>query len=173
MITDILLYLLRFIGLVAVQVVVLNNIQFSGYINPFVYIMFIQTLPVKTPKTLVMVIAFFTGLVVDMFQNTMGMHAAACVFMAYTRPALLRFFAPRDGYDTDAVPSVKQMGFTWFLIYASCATLIHHMVLFYIEVFRFTEFFTTFVRVLLSSIASLVTILVAQFMISKPEREKP
>jgi hypothetical protein len=107
-----------------------------------------------------------------MFQNTMGMHAAACVFMAYTRPAVLRLMSPRDGYETDASPTVRTLGFTWFLIYASVTTMIHHLVLFYIEVFRFSEFFSTLARVMLSSVASLIVIMIAQYLVSKPVREK-
>jgi rod shape-determining protein MreD len=134
--------------------------------------MFIQTLPVKIPRALLLIIAFGAGLVVDMFQNTMGMHAAACVFMAYTRPAVLRLMSPRDGYETDASPTVRTLGFTWFLIYASVTTMIHHLVLFYIEVFRFSEFFSTLARVMLSSVASLIVIMIAQYLVSKPVREK-
>lgn len=172
MITELLIFLFRFLILMAVQVIVLNNIQFSGFINPFVYIMFIMMLPVRIPKSLLLVIAFVTGLTVDVFSNTMGMHAAACVFMAYLRPSLLRIMAPRDGYETESSPSVRELGFTWFLIYAAAATFIHHFILFYIEVFRFSEFFTTFLRVLLSSIATLLTIMISQYLFGKPTGEK-
>jgi hypothetical protein len=172
MITELVMFLFRFIILLAVQVVVLNNLQFSGFINPFVYIMFIMMLPVRIPKGVLLLIAFATGLVVDIFSNTMGMHAAACVFMAYVRPALLRIMAPRDGYETESLPSVKELGFTWFLIYAATLTFMHHLVLFYIEVFRFAEFFSTFLRVILSSVATLLTIMISQYLFGKPVNEK-
>lgn len=172
MITELLVFLFRFLILILVQVVVLNNVQFSGFINPFVYIMFIMMLPVRMPKTFLLLAAFLTGLVVDVFSNTMGMHAAACVFMAYVRPTVLRIMAPRDGYETESSPSVKELGFTWFLIYAATLTFIHHFILFYIEVFRFSEFFTTLLRVLLSSVATLLTIMISQYLFGKPINEK-
>ena len=172
MITELLVFLFRFLILILVQVVVLNNVQFSGFINPFVYIIFIMMLPVRMPKTFLLLAAFLTGLVVDVFSNTMGMHAAACVFMAYVRPTVLRIMAPRDGYETESSPSVKELGFTWFLIYAATLTFIHHFILFYIEVFRFSEFFTTFLRVLLSSVATLLTIMISQYLFGKPINEK-
>jgi rod shape-determining protein MreD len=172
MITELLVFLFRFLILILVQVVVLNNVQFSGFINPFVYIMFIMMLPVRMPKTFLLLAAFLTGLVVDVFSNTMGMHAAACVFMAYVRPTVLRIMAPRDGYETESSPSVKELGFTWFLIYAGTLTFIHHFILFYIEVFRFSEFFITFLRVLLSSVATLLTIMISQYLFGKPINEK-
>ena len=172
MITELLVFLVRFLVLLSVQVIVLNNLQFSGFVNPFVYILFVMMLPVRISNSLLLVIAFFTGLVVDMFSNTMGMHAAACVLMAYARPALLRIMAPRDGYDSESYPSVRIQGFTWFLIYAGALTLLHHLVLFYIEVFRFSEFFTTFLRVILSSVATLLTIMITQYLFGKPANEK-
>ena len=172
MITELLSFLFRFLMLLAVQIVVLNNIQFSGYINPFVYIMFIMMLPVRIPNWLLLIIAFFTGLTIDIFSNTMGMHAAACVFMAYVRPALLRIMAPRDGYEAESFPSAQQLGFTWFLIYAAALTFAHHMVLFYIEVFRFSEFFSTFLRVILSTVATVLFVMISQYLFGKPANEK-
>lgn len=172
MITELVILLFRLLILLTIQVVILNNIQFSGFINPFLYIMFIMMLPVKLPKTFLLLIAFGTGLIVDVFSNTMGMHAAACLVMAYARPSLLRILAPRDGYETESMPSVKELGFTWFLIYAASLTLIHHSVLFYIEVFRFSEFFSTFLRVILSSLATLVVIMISQYLFGKSVNDK-
>lgn len=172
MITELIIFLFRLIVLLTVQVVVLNNIQFSGFINPFVYILFIMMLPVRLPKTFLLLIAFGVGLIVDVFSNTMGMHAAACLVMAYSRPTILRIMAPRDGYEAESSPSVKELGFTWFLIYAASLTFIHHLVLFYIEVFRFSEFFTTFLRVILSSIATIIIIMISQYLFGKTVNEK-
>src|SRR4051812_18702722 len=102
MIIEILLILLRFLVLVAIQVLVLNNVQLGGYINPFLYVMFILMLPVRFPKIVVLLLSLLTGIVIDMFSNTMGMHAAACLMMGYLRPGWLRILAPRDGYDSEA-----------------------------------------------------------------------
>jgi len=172
MITELILFISRFIILIAIQVAVLNHIQFSGYVNPFLYISFIMILPVRLPKGLLLVIAFVTGLVMDVFTDTLGMHAAACVMMAYVRPGLLKLMAPRDGYETESYPSVRELGFTWFLIYAAALTFVHHFVLFYIEVFRFSEFFSTFLRVILSSLATLLLIMVSQYLFGKAVRER-
>jgi cell shape-determining protein MreD len=164
--------LARLILLVLAQVVILNNIQFSGYINPFLYIMFIMMLPVRIPKNVVLLAAFLTGLIVDVFSNTMGMHAAACVLMAYARPAVLKLMAPRDGYESETTLTARELGFSWFLTYAAILTIIHHLLLFYVEVFRFSEFFTTLLRMFLSSIATLTVIMLSQYLFGKPLNEK-
>ncbi len=168
MIIDILRIILRFIVLVTFQVLVLNNVQLGGFINPYLYVLFLITLPISTPKLLLLFVALVTGLTIDMFQNTVGMHASACLFLAFARPGWLKMIAPRDGYEADAIPSIKKFGFRWFAAYSFVLILIHHLALFYIEVFRFSEFFSTFFRVILSSIVTLLLVIIAQYISTKP-----
>ena len=107
-------YIFNFIFLILIQVTVLNNIQFSGYVNPYLYILFIITLPFETPGWLLLVLGFLTGVTIDIFSNTLGMHASATVFMAYLRPFILRAFAPRDEYQPGSLPLMHHYGFSWF-----------------------------------------------------------
>ena len=169
MIIEILIIIIRFIVLAGVQVLVLNNLQLGGLINPYLYVLFLLTLPVRTPRILMLFIALATGLVIDMFMNTMGMHAAACLLLGFVRPSWLKIMSPRDGYETDAVPGIRKFGFQWFLVYSSVMVLVHHTFLFYIEVFRFSEFFYTFLRVILSSIVTMILIIISHYLFSKPE----
>lgn len=163
MIRSIITYPLQFILLVFIQILVLNNVQLSGSINPFLYILFILWLPVEMNKLLVMLVAFFTGMTIDVFSDTMGMHASACVFLAFVRPYVLAALAPRDGYELNQRPSLNQFGFQWFVIYASICTFLHHLFLFFVEVFRFSEFLDTLWRTLASSFFTLVLILIMQY----------
>ncbi len=168
MILLILRHLFRFVILMAVQVVLLNNIQLGTFINPFLYLLFILSLPVNLPRLLLLIIALGTGLTIDMFQNTPGMHASACVLLAYVRPRWLKIIAPRDGYEADAEPSIRKFGFTWYLAYSALLVFIHHLLLFYIEVFRFSEFLDTFIRVLLSSFLTLLLVIISHYLTMKP-----
>lgn len=172
MITEILNVIFRFVMLIGVQVLVLNNVQLSGFINPYLYILFILLLPVKFPKIPALVLGFIAGLVVDMFTNTIGMHAAACVAMTFARSSVLSIFAPRDGYEAEAIPNIKDFGFSWFLVYTSTLVFIYHLVLFYIEEFRFNEFFSTLLRVFLSSLVTLLLILITQFLFGKAKPDR-
>lgn len=163
MINSIIRYIIIFIILILLQVLLFNNIQFSGYVNPYVYIMLILLLPVEIPSWLLLLIAFFTGLTIDLFTGTPGMHASATILSGFCRPFILRLISPRDGYAPGAVPSMASYGFRWFLFYSVAIVLIHHFALFYLEVFRFTDFFRTLSRVLLSSIFSTTFILLAEY----------
>lgn len=163
MINSILRYGAIFVILILLQVLFFNNIQFSGYVNPYVYLMFILLLPVEMPSWILLIIAFFTGLTVDFFSGTAGMHAGASVLAGFVRPYVLRVISPRDGYEPGATPSMFIYGFRWFLIYTVLIVAAHHFILFFLEVFRLTDFFRTMLRIILSSTFTVTFILLAEY----------
>ena len=81
--------ILRFIGLVLLQILVIDNIRFGRYIHPYVYVLFVMLLPTKMSDSLVMTIGFLTGLVIDIFAGTPGLNAAATTFMTFVRPLVI------------------------------------------------------------------------------------
>lgn len=161
MINSFIRYGLIFILLVLLQVLLFNNIQFSGFINPYVYIMFILLLPVEIPSWLLLILSFITGAVIDFFTGSPGMHSFATVLAGFARPAVLQIISAREAYETGS-PSLNTYGLRSFLIYASIIVLIHHTTLFFLEVFRFTDFFRTLIRIILSSFFTLVFILLLE-----------
>lgn len=163
MIKQLVKYLVAFVLLVLIQVLILNNIQLGGYVNPYLYVVFILILPFDIPKLLLIIISFLLGLSIDIFTSTLGMHIAACVFMAYLRPYVLKILAPRDGYEPETLPLVADYGFTWFLKYAAILIFAHHLFLFFVEVFRFSDFFRTLWRTISSSMFSLFIVIVSQY----------
>ncbi|MEO6903339.1 MAG: rod shape-determining protein MreD [Bacteroidia bacterium] len=171
MLNEIFTHFIRFIILVAVQVLVINNIELGRFINPFIYVLFIITLPFETPKGVLLLCAFLIGITIDLFSDTAGMHAAACVFMAYIRPTVLKISSPRDGYEFGAKPTIQYLGIPWFVSYAGMLILAHHLVLFYIEVFRFNEFFSTLLRVLISSFFTLLLVIFSQYLFQSKKEE--
>lgn len=165
MIKDIARYLFSFLLLILLQVLLLNNLHLSVYINPYLYILFILILPFETPNSILLILGFITGITVDIFASSAGVHASASVFLAFVRPYLLNFIAPRDGYEFGLRPHVKHMGWSWFLTYAGISIILHHFFLFYVEAFSFDNFFLTLIKVILSSFFTLVLILVSELLI--------
>lgn len=157
--------ILRLFVVVLLQVFIINNIEISSMINPYFYVIFILLLPFETPGWVLLSTSFVLGLTVDLFMNTPGLHAASCVFMAFLRPQVLSMTAPRDGYDPGSFPRLYYYGFNWFLKYSLILVFTHHLVLFYIEVFRFSGFLHTFSKVVLSTILSVILIMISQYFI--------
>jgi len=163
MINSIIRFGLIFIMLVLTQVLLFNNIQFSGYVNPYVYIMFILLLPAEIPAALTLFLSFGIGMVVDFYSGSAGMHAFASTFAGFVRPLVLRSISPRDGYNPGAQLSMLNYGFRWFLVYTAIIVFVHHAALFFVEAFRIVDFFRTFFRVILSSAFSLTFIIIIEF----------
>lgn len=164
MTTEILKNIFRFILLVMLQVLLVQNINLTTYVILLPYVLMIILLPFETPKLVVLFTAFLLGVCVDYFYDSSGLHASACTIMGFARYYVLKYVAPREGYDAGVKPTVEDMGLAWFLRYAGTLIIVHHFFLFYLEVFRFSEFFRTLLRVVLSSAGTFGLIYLIQFL---------
>ena len=153
-----------FISLVLVQVLIFNQVQFSGFFNPYIYVLFVLLLPLSTPRYLMLVSAFLLGFVIDVFSNSLGVHSAATVFVAYIRPLVIRLISNRED-DRSEYPGLNQNKLSWFINYVFIIVFIHHAILFYLEVYTFANFFNTLYRVILSSLFSIIVIVLSQFLV--------
>jgi hypothetical protein len=163
-------YSLRFVLLVLLQVLVLNNINLGGYIHPYIYILFILLLPVRMNKNLVLFIAFFTGLTIDYFGNTMGLHAGASVLLAFARPGVLNLFFKPIVFGKGEESSLKKVGVGGFFRYTFLLVIIHHSALFLFETLDFSNFHFMLLRIALSSIITSLGILVVLMVFSSGKK---
>lgn len=147
-----------FIGLVLLQVLILNSVHIAGYATPFLYIYFILKFSSGTSRNELMLWAFFFGLTIDIFSDTPGMNAAATVLLAFLRPSLLRLFTPCDNPDS-FIPSFKTMGISPFLKYTTASVFVHSLALLSIEFFSFTSIWLLLLRVLLCTILTVTCII--------------
>ena len=155
----------KFIILVMVQVLLLNHINFLGYINPYLYLIFILTFPFNSNKSLLIVLSFLMGLTIDIFGDSGGVHAAACVVIAYLRPVILKYsFGVSYEYNTI---KINQVGFGQRLIYVSSMVLLHHLVLFSMEIFNINHIMLLLKSTLFSGIFSIILILSSISIFSK------
>lgn len=159
--------IIRFIGLLLLQVLILNNIQFSGYVNPYLYVLFILLLPFNTPNWLLIILAFLLGLSVDIFGDTLGLHATASVFMAFCRPTIMKLNYSKYELDIGVKPSVIEMGLNRFFAYSLILVSIHHVILFTLEVFDRHEFLLTFFRIIPSIIFTMLLVIISQYLFYK------
>ena len=155
----------RFVVVILFQVLVMDNVMINGYMIPYIYLLFILLMPFETPRWIQLLAGFVLGLTMDLFTGTLGMHTAASVLVAFVRPYLLDLLAPRDGYEAETFPRIHYYGFLWFLKYTLLIVLVHHLALFYLEVFQLKHFFSTLLRVILSSILSTSTIVLSQYFV--------
>lgn len=162
----------RFIFLLLLQIYVFDNINMWGYLNPYIYVLFILLLPLETPRFFLLFASFGIGFAVDYFANTMGLNTAACVLTAYLRPGLIRALSQKTELDPGINISIRDLGFRWFFIYTSVLVIIHHLTYFYLEIFRFDEFFMTLKRALFSAVFTIFIIILSQYLFYRPKSKK-
>lgn len=160
---------IRAIILFLAQIVVFKQITFSlgdmAFIHFLIYPMVILLMPIKTPRPVLLLTAFTFGLGLDMFYDSIGIHAAALVFTAYFRNLVIAFIEPVEGYNMNDVPTIKNMGLGWFVTYTSILLLFHIFVYFSIEAFSFVYIFEIFLNSIFSFIISFIVIIILQFLI--------
>ncbi|MBS1498762.1 MAG: rod shape-determining protein MreD [Bacteroidetes bacterium] len=165
--------LARFIILVLLQVFLLDHVDLAnGWVVPYLYLLFLLMLPLDLPLWAGLILGFGTGMVMDLFSSTPGLHATACTVMMYGRALMLRALAPREGYDQQDRATITRMGLAWFVTYAGILILLHHLALFFLEVYRFNGALVTLARAFASTLATLLLCLLTQLLISRQARPR-
>lgn len=159
----ILINILRWVVLLFVQIFLLRNIGSYNLSTPFIYILFILVLPFNIPNLVLYILAFSTGLTVDAFYDTLGVHTSACVALAFVRILFISVSLNKESID-EPEPSLGNMGFKWFALYAIFCSFAHHLVVFFLEAFKLSEFSYTLSRALISMAFTLFIILITEFI---------
>lgn len=159
--------IVRFIILIAAQVVLFKNMGYYNLASPFPYILIILLLPIGTPNLLLYLLAFLTGLTLDAFYDSIGLHASACIALVLFRIFFHNITLDVDVKNSFETPSLGNMGTKWYLPYIAIGTLIHHTVLFHVEYFSFTNYLSTAMTILFSSIFTILLIILISILIYK------
>jgi hypothetical protein len=157
--------ILRSIGILILQVLVIKQMAFGfegfGDFAVFLYPIILMLMPVSTLPAIALLCAFFIGIVLDVFYDSMGVHAGACVFTAYFRIFLLNIMEPRGGYSNDSAGK-RTMGLAWFLQYSAILLFAHLFVYFALDMFAFRYMGQIFLRALASLSVSMILIIIYQ-----------
>lgn len=163
---------LRFIILILLQGLFFISLGLNTPVldrmNIIVYPLVLILLPLRTPRTLLILLGFVLGLALDFFYNTPGIHAATSVLTAFIRPYLLSWVEPRGGYQVESSPTASEFGFKWFFYYSAIFMAIHLFVLFSIQHFTFVYILEILLRTVVSFAGSMLFILV-YILIFNPE----
>jgi cell shape-determining protein MreD len=165
-------HIVRFVLLILLQVLVLDTVQFGGYIIPYVFLLFVLLLPLDINKTVLLLLAFFTGLTVDYFENTLGLQAAAVVFMAYARPGVIRFYFSGTEFPKGEEPGISVFGAWGFLKYVFTLALFHQFALTLLEEFSFHNFMQTITEVFLNTLATTLAIFVTVLLFTRRKKRR-
>ena len=143
----------------------LNNIQLSGYINPYYYIVFILYFPTKSTKSTILLLSFTMGFIMDIFCYSYGTHAFASVLIAYLK--ILWTSKLNYSKDSEELFEINNLSMNRFIIVSIYFIFIHHFTLFFLESFSFKELFLVIQTTLASSILTLMLVVIHKFLTNK------
>lgn len=163
--------ILLFVGLVFLQLMIFDNLKLDSFIHPYVYVLFVMLLPFDTPRWKLILNGFVIGIVIDIFNGTPGLNAAATVMMANLRPVIIDITTRKSDIDGKNEPSVSEMGLKWFMPYLVLMLIVHNFTLFLIEAFNLRLIGLVLLGTLLSVIYSTIAIVLIIY-IFKPIKKK-
>ena len=156
--------LFAFLAYLAIHVLLVRYISIGAHAFCFLYLAFILLLPIEVGIIPLLFIGFFSGLTVDLFGNTPGIHAAATVLLAYLRNFWLESITPQGGYEQGSSLLVQNQGLTWFLTYAFPLIFVQHLVLFLLEAGNMSLIGTVLLNTLLSSVFTFSICVLVQYL---------
>jgi rod shape-determining protein MreD len=154
----------RFIFYLLFQVLVLNNIELNGLMNPYYYPLFILLLPISFPNWLALLLAFVLGISVGSFSNSIGLHSLSLVLMTFVRTYVIQIIFPQSKAEEMDEFSIGKIGAFTFTLYTFILIFIHHFVFFTTEVMSFSRFYLTISKIVLSSILSTSLIILGEYL---------
>lgn len=165
--TRLLKYVLRAFLFIIVQVYVLNKIPpLHRFVVPYLYFLFILWLPFEIRRFWLMMVAMGYGLMLDYFTRTPGLHAAACVLIAYIRPFVINLLVSRETSEMNyEAPALKSMGSAQYAVYVTVLTVFHHGYLVFLEWLSFGSFIYFLGKVLATSVVSLLLISITEMLV--------
>lgn len=148
------------------QAFILNKVpNLHRFVVPYLYFLFILWLPFTTPRLTLLALGFVTGMVLDYFTMTPGLHTAACVLIAYVRPFIITLLSPKEAMEyTFREPSPKAMGWGPYAVYAFTLTFLHHLYLTLLEWLDFGDFLSFLIKVLATTAISMLLIVTVEIL---------
>lgn len=163
--------ILRFVALIVLQILLLNYVNFGGYMIPFIYILAVLMLPTRLGNIPLLLIAFSSGVVVDVFCNIPGFHTFSCTMMAFFRVVIgNRMLTRNDPEAVVDVPSVRSVPFQPFAVYLLVMAAVYSITYCLLEAFSFGNFWFTLLAILLDTAGTWILMMLCQLLIASPQR---
>ena len=156
--------------IILAQVFIFKDLILFGSAFCFFYVLALFLLPIDTSPLVQIFFGFLVGLLVDSFYNTQGVHASAATFLMFIRPFWINVLSPGSGYGAVDRISIRTQGFRWFLTFTYPLILIHCILLFFVEAYGFTNFWTTLSKAFYSSLFTLVVVLIIHYLFINKEK---
>lgn len=158
------------ISLCVVQILLLKNVALFGVAFCFIYLLAILSFPISMRSFPLILISFGLGLLIDVFYDTLGLHAAAATLLAFLRPYWLKAISPNGGYDDTNKPTLPEMGIGWYISYSLPLVFAFSLMFFIADQWGTGGLFGVLNKSLFSSIFTVILAIIVQLLFFKRRR---
>lgn len=145
---------IRFILLCAVQILIFNSLNFLGFINPMVYILFLFWYPIRKNRAVFLLVSFLLGIVMDLFADTLALHATATITVAFIRPVVMRFcFGVNYEFQNF---SLKNTTIVQRLTFLAILVMTHQLIFFSLEILSLSHLLLILKKLLATGIVTIL-----------------
>ena len=156
---DNILHIFQFFLLLFLQSFLLNNINLFGFINPNLYLLFIIIYRLDGNPTLLIIIGFVMGLLLDLLTQGSGGHTIATLTIAFLRLPIIKFSFGVN-YDVP-MGMIKGSLLRQRLLYFMLMVVIHHLILYSIVYFSFDNTITILKNTLFTSFFTFIMVYIS------------
>jgi len=156
-----------FLGLIIFQIFVIDAIDlgtYSCFFSPIIIAFFILKQRLSTTVFQLLIIAFFLGMITDIFRNTLGLNTFVLLMITYLKPTFLYSITSTEDIEKDVELNIFNIGILRFLLFFGSSLFFYHLLFFLIEQFSFQNLFTLLLRSLINTISSLMVLLFLQYV---------
>lgn len=161
----------RFVLLMALQLLVLNYVYLGGYVMPMLYVLFILMLPTGMKRIPLLLIAFGTGLLVDVMSNMLGFHALACTVVAMMRILFADRILTRGEPVVVTTPSIYSVTPQYFVSYLLLMLGSFYLIFYAAELFSFRGFGGVLLATLCSTLVTTLLAVLYQYIFLRRKEE--
>lgn len=157
-----------FLGLIFFQIFILDAIHiglYSTYFTPLIFSFFILKQRIETSMFQLLIYAFFMGLLIDIFRNTIGLNTSILLLLAFLRSRFLYLISSKDDFESGVELNLFTIGIGRYVMFFGLSIFFYHIMFFLVEQFSFQNFSILIFRSFINTITALFVLAFLQFFI--------
>ena len=156
----------------ALQIFFVKDFALYDYGFCYIYLGFLLSFPLFLKREYELLLFAATGLTVDVFSNSLGVHMAACTLIGLMRQYVMAWFPPQSGYNSVETPSIRELGLSWYMRYTIILIPIHSFVVIMLDKFSLYSFHISLGKIVASSLFTFVMVIASEYLFFTPKRFK-
>ncbi len=148
----------RYILVMALQVLLFDQLQLLGACHPYIYVLCLLMMPITLPHSVDMILGAIAGIIMDIFCNSLGVHTAACILVMFIRPYLIGAIVSDKDRLNEQI-NLHTIGMEALVKYIVIMVLIHHLTIFLLAAWSWHHIGFVVLETIVSSTVTILIII--------------